>query len=49
MNILAPPISVFRKRGFDNDLAINILFTMMLFIPGIIHAFYITSQKNGIL
>jgi uncharacterized membrane protein YqaE (UPF0057 family) len=48
LNVLAPPISVFRKRGIHNDLAINILLTLMFFIPGIVHAFYITSQKNGI-
>ncbi|WP_415181123.1 YqaE/Pmp3 family membrane protein [Nonlabens sp.] len=49
LNILAPPISIFRKRGFGNDLGINIIFTMLFFIPGIIHAFYLTSKQNQIL
>lgn len=49
LNIIAPPISVFLKRGMHNDLAINIILTIFLFIPGILHAFYITSQSNRIL
>lgn len=49
LNIIAPPVSIFRKRGIDNDLAINILLTMLLFLPGIIHAFYLTTRNNEIL
>lgn len=49
LNLVVPPISVFRKRGINNDLAINIILTFMLFIPGVLHAFYITSKKNQVL
>jgi len=49
LNILAPPISVFRKRGIHNDLAINIICTLLFFIPGIFHAFYVTTQRNEVL
>ncbi|QJP36025.1 YqaE/Pmp3 family membrane protein [Nonlabens sp. Ci31] len=49
LNIIAPPVSIFRKRGIDNDLAISILLTMLFFFPGIIHAFYLTSRNNEIL
>jgi uncharacterized membrane protein YqaE (UPF0057 family) len=47
--ILATPIRTFRKRGYGNDLGINIIFTMLFFMPGIIHAFYLTSKQNQIV
>ncbi|PQJ30467.1 proteolipid membrane potential modulator [Nonlabens arenilitoris] len=49
LNVLAPPVSVFMKRGVHNDFAISLLLTLFFFIPGILHAFYITTQKNRVL
>ncbi|WP_438969408.1 YqaE/Pmp3 family membrane protein [Nonlabens sp.] len=49
LNLFLPPISVFRKRGIHNDLAINIILTILFFFPGVLHAFYITSKRNQIL
>ncbi|PSK60811.1 hypothetical protein B9Z65_961 [Elsinoe australis] len=39
--IIVPPIGVFLERGCGADLLINILLTILGYIPGIIHALYI--------
>jgi uncharacterized membrane protein YqaE (UPF0057 family) len=39
--ILLPPLGVFLERGCGADLLINILLTILGYIPGIIHALYI--------
>ncbi|KAI4842596.1 hypothetical protein E4T44_07214 [Aureobasidium sp. EXF-8845] len=41
--ILLPPLGVFLERGCGADLLINILLTILGYIPGIIHALYVTS------
>ncbi|OQV16484.1 hypothetical protein BV898_09323 [Hypsibius exemplaris] len=42
--IILPPLGVFLERGCNKDLAINILLTLLGFIPGIIHACYIICK-----
>ncbi|CUS14151.1 unnamed protein product [Tuber aestivum] len=39
--ILLPPLGVFLERGCSGDLLINIIFTCLGYLPGIIHALYI--------
>ncbi|KAH7027035.1 putative cation transport-related protein [Linnemannia elongata] len=39
--VIFPPLGVLLERGCGPDLLINILLTILGFIPGIIHAFYI--------
>ncbi|KAK0752545.1 hypothetical protein B0T18DRAFT_426989 [Schizothecium vesticola] len=39
--VLLPPLGVFLERGCGGDLCINILLTILGYIPGIIHALYI--------
>ncbi|OQN95634.1 Plasma membrane proteolipid 3 [Cryoendolithus antarcticus] len=39
--IFLPPVGVFLERGCGADLLINILLTVLGYIPGIIHALYI--------
>ncbi|EHK39638.1 hypothetical protein TGAM01_v202755 [Trichoderma gamsii] len=39
--ILLPPVGVFLERGCGADFLINILLTILGYIPGIIHALYI--------
>ncbi|KAF9456786.1 hypothetical protein BDZ94DRAFT_1274837 [Collybia nuda] len=39
--IFVPPVGVFLERGCGADLLINILLTILGYIPGIIHALYI--------
>ncbi|KAJ7905396.1 plasma membrane proteolipid 3, partial [Mycena olivaceomarginata] len=39
--IILPPLGVFLERGCGADLLINILLTVLGWIPGVIHALYI--------
>ncbi|KAJ7757114.1 plasma membrane proteolipid 3 [Mycena metata] len=39
--VILPPLGVFLERGCGTDLLINVLLTVLGFIPGIIHALYI--------
>ncbi|KAI9229324.1 MAG: hypothetical protein DHS80DRAFT_14141 [Piptocephalis tieghemiana] len=39
--VLLPPLGVLLERGCGADLCINILLTILGYIPGIIHALYI--------
>nr|CCA16603.1 AlNc14C23G2360 [Albugo laibachii Nc14] len=43
--ILLPPLGVFFQVGCTRDLAINILLTILGYIPGIIHAVYILIRE----
>jgi uncharacterized membrane protein YqaE (UPF0057 family) len=39
--ILLPPLGVFLEVGFKGHFWLNILLTLLGFIPGIIHALYV--------
>ncbi|KXN73004.1 cation transport-related protein [Conidiobolus coronatus NRRL 28638] len=39
--VILPPLGVLMERGCGTDLLINILLTLLGYIPGIIHAVYI--------
>jgi len=39
--VFLPPLGVFLEKGCGGDLCINILLTILGYIPGIIHALYI--------
>ncbi|KAK3051511.1 plasma membrane proteolipid Pmp3 [Extremus antarcticus] len=39
--VFIPPLGVFLERGCGADLLINILLTILGYIPGIIHAMYV--------
>lgn len=42
--LFLPPVSVFLKRGFHGDFWINILLTIIGWIPGVLHAWYIITK-----
>lgn len=44
--ILLPPLGVFLTMGVSQALLINILLTLLGWIPGIIHALWIISKKS---
>ncbi|MGJ8684168.1 MAG: YqaE/Pmp3 family membrane protein [Nonlabens sp.] len=46
LNIFAPPVAILMRRGIGNDFAINLLCCLAFYIPGVLHAFYITAQRN---
>lgn len=39
--VFLPPLGVFLEVGCTKDLLINILLTLLIWIPGVIHAIYI--------
>ncbi|KAJ3729566.1 UPF0057-domain-containing protein [Lentinula raphanica] len=45
--ILLPPVAVLLKRGCAADFWINICLSILGYIPGIIHAWYIISKSEG--
>lgn len=42
--IFLPPIAVFLKKGVGKDLIINILLTLLVFLPGMVHALWISTK-----
>ncbi|MDB2704956.1 YqaE/Pmp3 family membrane protein [Pseudomonadota bacterium] len=42
--ILLPPLAVFLKKGAGQDLIINIVLCFFFYIPGIIHALWVTTK-----
>jgi uncharacterized membrane protein YqaE (UPF0057 family) len=43
--ILVPPLGVFLQVGFGLDFWINIVLTLLGYIPGIIHAVWIIARR----
>lgn len=43
--ILLPPLGVFLQVGLTGHFWLNILLTLLGYIPGIIHAVYIIAKK----
>jgi uncharacterized membrane protein YqaE (UPF0057 family) len=45
-SILLPPLGVYLMTGVSSALIINILLTLLGWIPGIIHALWIMSKQS---
>ncbi|WP_094766266.1 YqaE/Pmp3 family membrane protein [Aquimarina agarivorans] len=45
LNIFLPPLSVFLQKGLGSAFLINILLTLLGGLPGMIHAFLVTSKQ----
>jgi len=45
-SILLPPLGVFLTVGIGSAFWINILLTLLGYIPGIIHAIWVISKQN---
>lgn len=43
--ILLPPLGVFLEVGFKGQFWLNILLTLLGYIPGIIHAIWIIARR----
>ncbi len=43
--ILLPPLGVFLEVGLSKHFWLNILLTILGFIPGIVHAVYVIAKK----
>ncbi len=42
--ILLPPVGVFMEVGFKGHFWLNVLLTLLGYIPGIIHALYVIMK-----
>jgi uncharacterized membrane protein YqaE (UPF0057 family) len=45
-SIVVPPVGVFLTKGIGAPLIINILLTILGWVPGIIHALWILSKEE---
>ncbi|KAI0071120.1 UPF0057-domain-containing protein [Panus rudis PR-1116 ss-1] len=45
--LFLPPLAVFFKRGFLADFWINILLSILGWIPGVLHAWWVISRSEG--
>ncbi|MBC6475550.1 MAG: YqaE/Pmp3 family membrane protein [Hormoscilla sp. GM102CHS1] len=43
--IFLPPLAVFLQVGLGKDFGINILLTLLGYLPGIIHAVWVIARK----
>nr|WP_202391127.1 YqaE/Pmp3 family membrane protein [Allopontixanthobacter sediminis] len=44
-SILLPPLGVALKHGISRDFWINLILTIILFVPGVIHAVYVNFLR----
>ena len=42
--VIIPPVAVFMKTGLSGKLIINILLTVLGWVPGVIHALYVANN-----
>ncbi len=42
LSILLPPIAVYLKKGAGSDLVINIVLCLLMWLPGVLHAIWLT-------
>ncbi|TMW58792.1 hypothetical protein Poli38472_006937 [Pythium oligandrum] len=42
--LIMPPLVVFHQFGWTQELVLNILLTLMGFVPGVVHAMYCTLK-----
>ncbi len=45
LSIIVPPLGVFLQVGIGKHFWLNILLTILGYIPGVVHAVYIIAKK----
>ncbi|MFQ3251661.1 MAG: uncharacterized membrane protein YqaE (UPF0057 family) [Glaciecola sp.] len=45
LSIILPPLGVFLQVGFTGHFFLNILLTILGYIPGVVHAVWIIAKK----
>jgi len=51
LSVLIPPLGVFLKVGFGKHFWLNIILTLLGYIPGLVHAIWIiarTKRKHSV-
>ncbi|HEX9783351.1 MAG TPA: YqaE/Pmp3 family membrane protein [Opitutaceae bacterium] len=43
--IILPPVGVGLKQGVGRDFVINVILTLLFWVPGVIHALWIVFKK----
>ncbi|TRW16749.1 YqaE/Pmp3 family membrane protein [Glacieibacterium frigidum] len=46
VSILLPPLGVFLAKGIGTDFWINVVLTLLGYIPGIVHAIWVVAKAN---
>ncbi|GAA5919198.1 hypothetical protein JCM6882_006091 [Rhodosporidiobolus microsporus] len=46
LSIFAPPIAVFLERGLGLDFLLNLLLTILGFLPGLLHALFLINESS---
>ena len=46
LSFFIPPLGVFLAYGISTKLIINIVLTLLGWVPGVIHAFWVIANKN---
>ena len=46
LSLFLPPVAVLLKKGVGVDLLINIVLCLIVWLPGVIHALYVTMQDR---
>ncbi len=44
--VLLPPLGVFLARGIGTDFWINVVLTLILWIPGVLHALWVVINTG---
>lgn len=45
LSVILPPLGVFLQEGLHKQFWINIILTLLGYIPGIVHAIYIIARR----
>ncbi len=45
--ILLPPLGVAMKKGLSTDFWINLILTVLFYVPGLIHGLYVNYLRGG--
>ncbi|WP_306115535.1 MULTISPECIES: YqaE/Pmp3 family membrane protein [unclassified Roseovarius] len=45
LSVIIPPLGVFLQVGLGKHFWINVLLTLLGYIPGLVHAVYIVARK----
>lgn len=45
LSVIIPPVGVFMQVGFGGQFWLNVLLTLLGYVPGLIHALYIILSR----
>jgi uncharacterized membrane protein YqaE (UPF0057 family) len=46
LSLFLPPLGVFLAYGISTTLLVNIVLTILGWLPGVLHAFWVISKKS---